>query len=238
MYLPKSQYISDKLSELKDKITEELGTFAVPKGDPRKYSNYLRVLQNLESGNPDVILTSTGEIFSRIGVDLNKGDFSNAIKLFPINPDEDRDEREDLNSNQLSSESKIRTVKLPPSSKEKQAGVMKRCFYKNTSTGKVKEILRPQAIKLANNRERFEQVVCIDWEIKGPAKDQTVNGYFLEGIETRNQRRLDELKQAMPGTEALISNALEYVEDTLISQSQPIKQQNKDIVIPSPGKRL
>ena len=32
MYLPKSQYISDKLSELKDKITEELGTFAVKKG--------------------------------------------------------------------------------------------------------------------------------------------------------------------------------------------------------------
>ena len=36
MYLPKSQYVADKLSELKDKINEELGKFAVPKREPRK----------------------------------------------------------------------------------------------------------------------------------------------------------------------------------------------------------
>ena len=238
MYLPKSQYISGKLSELKDKITEELGTFAVPKRDPIKYSNYLRVLQNLKSGNPDVILTSTGEIFSRIGVDLNKGDFSNAIKLFPINPDEDRDEGEDLNSNQLSSESKIRTVKLPPSSKDKEVGVMKRCFYKNVSTGKVKEILKTKAVKLAKNRERFEQVLCIDWIIKGPLEDQNIKGYFLEGVKSKNEKTLQELTKLMPGTETLIENSAEYVENTVIQSADPIKSSNTDIVIPSPGKKL
>lgn len=238
MYLPKSQYIADKLSEFKDRITEELSTFPVPKGDPRKYSNYLKVLQNLNSGNPDVIITSAGEIFSRIGVDLDKGDFSNAVKLYPINPKDDKDEGEDLNSRQLSSEEVITSIKLPPSSKEIKAGVMKRCFYRNTSTGSVKEILIPQAVRLNNNRERFEQVICIDWNIKGPAKDQLVNGYFLEGIETKNQKTLDQLKDLMPGVEVLINGPSEYVKDTLIPNSDTIKPQNKDLVIPSPGKRL
>jgi hypothetical protein len=42
----------------------------------------------------------------------------------------------------------------------------------------------------------------------------------------------------MPGAEVLINSPAEYVEDTLIKQSQPIQKQDKDIVIPSPGKRL
>lgn len=238
MYLPKSQYVADKLSELKDKITEELGTFAVPKGDPRKYSNYLRVLQNLQSGNPDVILTSTGEIFSRIGVDLKKGDFSNAIKLFPINPDEDRDEGEDLNSNQLSSESKIRTVKLPPSSDELRAGKMKRCFYKNIATGKISEILEAKALRLSNNLEKYEKVVCINWLVAGPIEDKTVNGYFLEGIESRNTKTLEELKKQLPGAEALIDGPVEFVRDIKFPEDDLPKKQDMGVVIPSPGKKL
>lgn len=228
MYLPKHQFTFKSLDELDNvqALIDKLGN-----------------LVNIPGKN--LIVTSFGEIFDRKTVDIEKGDFSKAEKLYPSESPEQLEagsksgyEYVVSDEAERSSFNKIKSTKLPPSSKEKKAGIMKRCFYKNTSTGKVKEILRPQAIKLANNRERFEQVVCIDWEIKGPAKDQTVNGYFLEGIETRNQRRLDELEQAMPGTEALISNALEYVEDTLISQSQPIKQQSKDIVIPSPGKRL
>ena len=228
MYLPKHQYTFKSLDEL-----DNIQALVDKQGN----------LVNIPGKN--LIVTSFGEVFDRKTVDIEKGDFSKAERLFPSESPEqaesgDKAGYEYLTTNtpERSSFSKISSTKLPPSSKEKQAGIMKRCFYKNTSTGKVKEILRPQAIKLAKNRERFEQVVCIDWEIKGPAKDQTINGYFLEGIETRNQKRLSELKEVMPGAEVFINSPAEYVEDTLIKQSQPIQKQDKDIVIPSPGKRL
>ena len=228
MYLPKHQYTKKTLEEL-----DALFNLRIGAGSETANSSIIEQISNsLSNPNTQVVVTSTGKIFSTRGINFENGDFSAAIELVPTKESNDPTL---FDNNKGSS---VNSTKLPPSSKEKQAGVMKRCFYKNTSTGKVKEILRPQAIKLANNRERFEQVVCIDWEIKGPAKDQTVNGYFLEGIETRNQKRLSELKEVMPGAEVLINSPAEYVEDTLIKQSQPIQKQDKDIVIPSPGKRL
>lgn len=228
MYLPKHQYTFKSLDELDNiqALVDNLGN-----------------LVNIPGKN--LIVTSFGEIFDRKSVNIEKGDFSKAERLFPFESPEQAESRGNSGYEYLTSDTperssfdKITPIKLPPSSKEKQAGVMKRCFYKNTSTGKVKEILNTQAIKLAKNRERFEQVVCIDWEIKGPAKDQTINGYFLEGIESRNQNRLDQLKGAMPGAEVLIGGPSEYVEDTLVQSGKSIQPQNTDIVIPSPGKRL
>jgi len=238
MYLPKSQYIADKLSELKDKIPQELGTFEIPKADIKKYTNYLRVLDNLKSGNPDVVLTSTGEIFSRIGVDLRKGNFTNAIKLYPLNSEDDKDEGEDLNADNLSSEGRIKTLKLPPSSDELRSGKMKRCFYKNLATGKISEILEAKALRLSNNLEKFEKVVCINWLIVGPIKDKTVNGYFLEGIESRNSKTLKDLKKELPGAEALIDGPAEFVRDVKFAEDDLPKKQDIEVVIPSPGKKL
>jgi hypothetical protein len=218
MYLPKHQYTFKSLADLDniDSLIDEAGNL-------------------VQIAGKGLAVTSFGEIFDRKTIDIEKGDFSKAKKLYPA----PSTEQIELNNNpQLSSQNKIISHKLPPTSKERQAGIMKRCFYKNTSTGEIKEILKTRASSLAKRRERYEQVVCIDWEIKGPLKNQTINGYFLEGIETRNQRKLNELKEVMPGVEALINSPAEYVEDTLIAQSQPIQQQNNDIIIPAPGKRL
>lgn len=228
MYLPKHQYTKKTLEELDALFNLKIG------GKTGKVSNSIveRVTQMLNNQNTQVVVTSTGQVFSTLGIDFEKGDFSNAIELVKTNENTDPT----LFDNDRGSD--VKSIKLPPSSKEKQAGVMKRCFYKNLSTGKVKEIIRPKAIKLAKTRERFEQVVCVDWEIKGPAKDQTVKGYFLEGIETRNKKKLDQLKKVMSGAELLIGGPLEYVQDTLSPKSETIKKQDKDIVIPSPGKRL
>lgn len=227
MYLPKHQYTFKSLADLDniDSLIDEAG----------------KLVQIAGKG---LVVTSFGEIFDRKTINIEKGDFSKAKKLFPAPSTEQVESNNSTgfeytgNEPQRSSQSKVIPHKLPPTSKERQAGIMKRCFYKNTSTGDVKEILRNRALSLAQRRERYEQVVCIDWEIKGPVKDQTINGYFLEGIETRNKKKLDELKQVMPGAEILINSPVEYVEDTLIPQSQPIQQQDRDIVIPSPGKRL
>lgn len=227
MYLPKHQYTFKSLADLDniDSLIDEAGNL-------------------VQIAGKGLVVTSFGEIFDRKTINIEKGDFSKAKKLFPAPSTEQVESNNSTgfeytgNEPQRSSQSKVIPHKLPPTSKERQAGIMKRCFYKNTSTGDVKEILRNRALSLAQRRERYEQVVCIDWEIKGPVKDQTINGYFLEGIETRNKKKLDELKQVMPGAEVLINSPVEYVEDTLIPQSQPIQQQDRDIVIPSPGKRL
>ena len=238
MYLPKSQYIANKLSELKDRVTEELGTFAVPTTDPKKYSNYLRVLDNLKSGNPDIILTSTGKIYSRIGVDLSKGDFSNAVELFPINPEDDKEEPVEFNNLNKSSDNSIKTLKLPPSTKELRSGRMKRCFYKNIATGKISEILEAKSVKLIPTLQKYEKVVCVNWLIAGPLKDQTVNGFFLEGIESRNNKTLNQLKKQIPGVEALIEGPAEFVRDIKFPEDDLPKKQDMGIVIPSPGKKL
>ncbi len=238
MYLPKSQYIADKLSELKDKITEELDTFKIPEGNSAKFKNYLKVVENLKSGNPDIILTATGEIFSSIGVDLEKGNFSNAIQLFPIDADEDKDEGEDLNAENRNSEEISKSLKLPPTTADRSKGVVKRCFYYNKCTGKASEISKPQLKNIASNKDHCTVLTTADWYIKGPAKDRTINGYFLEGIETVNNRTIQEIKKTIPVIEALIKSPLEYVEDTFIPSSTEYKPQINDIVIPSPGKEL
>ena len=225
MYLPKHQYVIKKVSELGDVggVRDQVGN----------------VFNQL---NKQVVLTSTGEIFDTLGINFNKGDFSKAISLFTIpsteKAEEDQNNTTFLDNGYKSSSDKVKSVKLPPTSLDLQNGVMRRCFYKNTSTGKVKEISKYEASKLAGNRQRYESVLCVDWLIKGPAKDQTLNGYLLEGIESKNKKTLEDLKQVMSGVETVLMNPLEFVQDTLPVKNPVIQKQNIDIVIPSPGKRL
>ncbi len=228
MYLPKHQYTKKTLEELGALFDLKIG------GSTGTLSESIveRITQTLGNQNTEVVVVSTGQIFSILGIDFEKGDFSNAVELVQTNEKTDPT----LFDNDRGSD--IKSTKLPPSSKEIKAGVMKRCFYKNTSTGKVKEVLKPVAAKLAMRRQRFEQVVCIEWKIKGPAKDQLINGYFLEGIETKNQKILDQLKEVMPGAETLINSASEYVEDTLPLTTTTQKLKNVKIDIPSPGKSI
>ncbi len=66
----------------------------------------------------------------------------------------------------------------------------------------------------------------------------TVNGYFLEGIESRNTKTLKELKKELPGAEALIDGPVEFVRDIKFPEDDLPKKQDTDVVIPSPGKKL
>jgi hypothetical protein len=115
---------------------------------------------------------------------------------------------------------------------------MKRFFHKNTSTGIVKEINKQQYLGIVKNKTNTDKITSIDWVVKGPTKDQTINGYFLEGVESRNKKAIEHLKKELSGAEALVSNPLEYVVEEILPASKPIPQQKVDIVIPSPGKRL
>jgi len=220
MYLPKSQYKIIDQSELpgdvialRDKDGEEI------------------------QSNKKVVLTALGFIFDTLGIDFDKGDFSKAKQLFVEESDEDFDRDTEENPT-LSSDSIAPSLKLPPTSEERRKGIKERYFSNNKCTGKLKEISKVQSAKLARSRDKCIEIAKVDWVIKGPAKDQAVNGYIVEGVEKANQRSIEQLKKIMPGIEALIKSPLEYVQDTSIKSAKKIIPSDKDIVIPSPGKRL
>lgn len=228
MYLPKHQYTLKSLDEL-----DNIETLA------DKFGNIVNI------PGKNLIVTSFGEIYDRKTVDTSKGDFSNAQQYYPIKSPEQTEssnqsgyEYKTSDTPERSSYGTIYSTKLPPSPKDREEGIMKRCFYRNISTGKIKEIEKTQAIELANNRERFEEVICVDWIIKGPLEDQRIKGYFLEGVKSKNEKTLKQLADQMPGITSLIESPAEYVENTVIVSADPIRINNPGIDIPSPGKKL
>jgi len=228
MYLPKHQYTFKSLDELPNVsgFVDELGNQV-----------------NIQGKN--LIVTSFGAIFDRRTADTSKGNFTNAKALYPVPSAEQTQSPNSAGYEYLTSDSserasfnKLKSTKLPPTSKDRANGVMKRYFHKNVCTGKVKELNKNQYIFAIKSKSNCDKITSIDWLINGPAKDQTINGYFLEGIESKNQKALDFLKKELPGAETLISSPLEYVRNQTLSTADPIRQQDRNIVIPSPGKRL
>jgi len=226
MYLPKSQY---KLTKVKD----------IP-----NVKDVIDRLGNLINSNKEVVLTSFGTMFDKAGIDFDKGDFSKALELFTTGDPEDTESQEqpgyefDKDNPELNSSGKIVSLKLPPTTADIKKGIMQRCFYYNKCTGKALEISKIQLENLALSKDNCTELAIADWYIKGSAKDRNVNGYFLEGLETANRRTIQEIKKTIPVIEALIKSPSEYVEDTFIPSSTEYKTQIKDIVIPSPGKKL
>jgi len=228
MYLPKHQYTKKTLEEI-----DALFNLRIGGRTNISNLNLLEEISNsLNNQNTQVVITSTGQIFSTVGINFDKGDFSAAVELVQVN---------ETNNPTLFDNDKgnsVISIKVPPSPKDREEGIMKRCFYRNISTGKIKEIEKTQAIELANSRERFEEVVCVNWIIKGPLEDQRIKGYFLEGVKSKNEKTLKQLADQMPGITSLIESPAEYVENTVIVSADPIRINNPGIDIPSPGKKL
>jgi len=226
MYLPKSQYQLISLEELSAFNKVDFKNNIDDKGKAK------RIAETLRNQNTEVILTAFGTLFSTIGANLKNGDFSKAVELKILkgfnNPTLFDEDLEDY---------KV-SLKLPPTSADKAKGMMKRFFYKNKSTGNVKELSVVQFLDLTKSKEKYIQLTHIDWLIKGPAKDQIIDGYFLEGIETKNAKTIEALKKAMPGTELLIEGPTEYVKDTLPIGSNNPQPQDIQFDIPSPGKSV
>jgi len=226
MYLPKSQY---KLTKVKD----------IP-----NVKDVVDRLGNFINSNKQVVLTSFGTMFDKAGIDFDKGDFSKALELFSTGTPEEAESRDqpgyesDKDTPELNSSGKTVSLKLPPTTADKKKGIMQRCFYYNKCTGKALEISKVQLNNLSMDKDLCTELAIAEWYIKGSAKDRTVNGYFLEGLETVNNRTIQQIKKTIPVIEGLIKSPLEYVEDTFIPSSIEYKSQIKDIIIPSPGKEL
>ena len=223
MYLPKHQYQfikPDDLPNLED-LVDKAG--------------------NVINANREIVLTSSGELFDKVGIDFDKGDFSKAKKLFIKYFDEDVDPgftSEGTQEDKLSDNQRAVSFKPAPTEAQLKKGVMIRAFYKNTSTGKLKEITHNTAKKIAKINKPYEKVYVTEWLVKGPAKDQIINGYFFEGIETKNQRIIDIIKVVLPGAENLISGPDEYVVDTLPLSRNNVQPQKTSFSIPAPSKGI
>ena len=223
MYFPKHQYQKIKASDLTKDLTDKLGNFI--------------------DGNKEIVITSAGKIFDLVGIDFDSGDFSKAKELF-ARPNTDSDEDPGINNSFgegeevfLSSDNvRVPSVKLPPTFIQRNKGQMRRAFYKNTSTGKVKEVSINTAKRISRIRKPYDKLMVVTWYIKGPAKDQIIDGYFLEGIESKNQKTIERIKLNLPGAEKLILGANEYVEDTLPLSSTNVQPTINTFDIPSPSK--
>lgn len=72
-----------------------------------------------------------------------------------------------------------------PTEKQYSRGTFNRYFLKDSSTGKIVEVNE----KVYNSRlkDRYIDGVTIVWYLKGPIKDQTVNGVKFLGAESKNR---------------------------------------------------
>jgi hypothetical protein len=188
----------------------------------------------LVNPNKEVVLTSLGQIFDKIGINFDKGDFSKAIELFQT----DSPESTEVGGLTFGSPDVTSTKKVPPTAKDIKQGIMKRYFIKNKCTGTIAETTKPRFLKLRNTVDKCIELEVIDWIVAGIIEDTTVNGYFLEGVKTKNEKVLSKLEKKIPGIRRLIPDPVEYVKGETIPTTSPIVEQERDIIIPSPGKSL
>ena len=208
MYLPKHQFV-------KKPVTDVLASL-----DPEGANNLINAAGELFS-KPEVVVTSQGEFYDVPALDLERGIFSNATQLYPQIEDEIT---ESVNSF------------VQPTDREKQECKFERYFTKNTATGKIKELSKAdyQSAKLTG--KNYESFAKTDWIVCGPLPDQLINGYFLEGTESKNRKLVDELEKQIPGIQDVLTDYGQFVTDT--TPPAPAPAPKTKITIPAPSKRL
>ena len=219
MYLPKSQYTLKSLDEI------EAGALTDTSGNLVKIAG------------KNIVVTSFGAYYDKGTVDLSNGNFSNAKRLIPLSTSEDRDEFPSAGNTDLrKSLDSIVPLKLPPTSEDRRNGVMVRCFYNNKCTGQLFEISKTQLTKLYRTQDKCVSTASINWIIKGPAQNQTLNGYFLEGVASLNQKTVNQLATIIPGIEAILPDPTEYLEELTIPGAQQPQTTPLGLNIPAPSK--
>ena len=223
MYIPKSQYVFKKMADFLKEGEQLLDANGIPV---------------LDIGQ-DFVLSSTGAIFAKKGINFDTGDFTGAIQFFKGLFDKD------INLPQQTSEQssegplqELGSLKLAPTTADLKKGEMKRYFVKNKCIGTLAETTKKRYVKLEQQNDRCIQLETINWKISGTIEDTTVNGYFLEGVKSKNEKTLKRLEKIFPGVTRLIPNVVEYVKEVPIPTANPINKQKRDTVIPSPGKSL
>jgi len=174
--------------------------------------------------NPSIIKTSAGEYFDVPPADLALGIFTNAVQGFPV-PGETPQPVEEL---------------FAPTDRDKAIGKVKRYFVQNKSTAKVKEIAKESFDAISKNKQLYETIGTLEWQLQGPINDIEVQGAIFKGAATNNRAAVLELNKTIPGVVDIITSYTQFVQSTpadTIQESKVVPQKNS-FNIPAPGKKL
>lgn len=92
-----------------------------------------------------------------------------------------------------------------PSASDLAKGKTKRYFVQDKKTDKIVETDEQtyNQVKLEMTNQRVAET---DWILKGPAKDQVINGYPFKGAESKNQEAIQALEAQMPGISKYVTD--------------------------------
>ena len=99
-----------------------------------------------------------------------------------------------------------------PTQSEKDKGVTKRNFIQDKNNNKIIET-DPDTYTQAKESLVNSTFAEIDWIIKGPAENQTINGYPFEGAESKNRKTIQALEITMPGISTFVTDYKYLVEE-------------------------
>jgi hypothetical protein len=207
MYLPKHQFTSISVSDLLTQGGTQVATV-------------LTTAAGKLFNKREIIITSEGELYDVPPSDLEKGIFTNATQYFI--PTEEAQP--------------LGNAFVEPTDKEKEACKFERYFTKNKSTGKIKELTKADYQGASLSPKNYESFAKTDWIVCGPLPDQVINGYFLEGTESKNRKLVDELEKQIPGIQDVLTDYGQFVTDT--TPPAPAPAPKTKITIPAPSKRL
>tara|TARA_R110002126_G_scaffold29572_2_gene97482 strand:+ start:1679 stop:2287 length:609 start_codon:yes stop_codon:yes gene_type:complete len=170
------------------------------------------------------IKTSANEYYDVPAADLLLGIFTNATQLTPP-PTTEQPPAPSL---------------FKPTNRDLSLGQVKRHFIKNSATGKIEEITKEVFDSKSKNKQLYEIVGRLDWELSGPANDIIVNGNTYKGAGSINKQRVMTLNETIKGLKEIVTDYTQFVERTpadMIEEEKP-KQVKTPFDIPSPSKKL
>lgn len=103
-----------------------------------------------------------------------------------------------------------------PTADEYAAGTMERYFIKKVNEDIVHEIDEDQFFDWINRDidPYLYQSTTLVWNISGTINDERRGSSIIPGVRTKNKRALQEAETDIPGISKLLTNLLEYYEDT------------------------
>lgn len=176
----------------------------------------------LEINPKPLFLLSTGDVYAISEEDLQAGRFENGEKI------------EDPFGEILPSSTSENSI-ITPTEKDYQIGYYSRYFISNTIVNKITEVSKE---RIQKSLEKYERAISIPWILRGPVKDQNINGIFYEGAGSKNKKAVNEGTKLMPGLNALLLDFGQYVADYQTNtEFDPTLNSDPGIIIPAPSKK-
>lgn len=214
-YLPLSQYVTEPLkqSELPD-LDINSTTYVDAKN---------KIVRDFVG-----IATSFGKKYKVPAADLAKGLFSNATELtIP----EGTTQSENIIFPGLKNKSSEFYYYPVPTEEDYQLGILRRYFLQDVRTTEIKEI-DAETYKDIQNKGYYRRVK-VEWNLKGPSADQTVNGYIYPGAEARNRDVVAQAEEVIPGISDVLKDLKQFVREQP-SELKQVANTNKTVAVGDP----